>query len=42
MTSLEGYQSDLQSLGPIIAFQNWELPAREIAENLLFLEQRKE
>lgn len=35
MTSLEGYQSDLQSLGPVIAFQNWELPAREIAENLL-------
>jgi predicted ABC-type ATPase len=35
MTSLAGYQSDLQSLGPVIAFQNWELPAREIAENLL-------
>lgn len=35
MTSLDGYQSDLRSLGSIIAFQNWELPAREIAENLL-------
>jgi predicted kinase len=35
MTSLEGYQADLQSLGSIQAFQNWELPAREIAENLL-------
>ncbi|GEM_PF-1176693 len=35
MTSMEGYQSDLQSLGSVIAFKNWELPAREKAEALL-------
>jgi hypothetical protein len=35
MISLEGYQSDLQCLGSLTAFQNWEIPAREIAENLL-------
>ncbi|MGZ3634124.1 MAG: zeta toxin family protein [Parachlamydiaceae bacterium] len=35
MDSLEGYQSDLHTLGPTKAFQNWELPAREKAESLL-------
>ncbi|MDR3623653.1 MAG: zeta toxin family protein [Chlamydiales bacterium] len=35
MTSLNGYQSDLQHLGSVKAFQNWELPAREKAEFML-------
>ena len=35
MDSLKGYQSDLQSLGSAIAFQNWELPARALAESML-------
>jgi predicted ABC-type ATPase len=35
MDSLEDYQSDLRTLGPMKAFQNWELPAREKAESLL-------
>jgi predicted ABC-type ATPase len=35
MVSLEGYQSDVELLGSVQAFQNWELPAREKAEALL-------
>ena len=35
MASLKGYQSDLQSLGSAIAFQNWEVPARALAESML-------
>jgi predicted ABC-type ATPase len=36
MESLPEYQDDLQRLGPVLAFTNWELPARELAEAALF------
>jgi predicted kinase len=35
MNSLEGYQLDLKTVGSALAFQKWELPAREIAESML-------
>ncbi len=35
MVALEGYQADVQLLGSAKAFQKWELPAREKAEDML-------
>jgi predicted ABC-type ATPase len=35
MSEFEGYQADLKKFGPADAFKNWELAAREAAQNQL-------